>query len=358
MFKTSSPFVHACVFALFVSAPLMAQSVVEASPADAASISSAPINMAPVLVSGVQPGPGLWKVSKGDHVMWVLGTVSPLPEKLQWKSDEVEQAVASSQQVLDAPGFVVGAHVGFFGQLFLLPSMIGLKNNPDHATLQDVLPVPLYRRWETARGRYLGTSHRLKRLRPMFAGKELHELAIRKAGLTDDGGVNAVVDAMADRNHVARVNTAYQFILENPRAAASTFKRSSIPDNACLGHILDSLDADLGRAAARANAWSTGDIDTLRETLAISQSDACLAAIGDATFAQKLGMQDVQQRIDSSWLHAARKALERNRTTFAMLPMKQLLSDDGYLKQLQRDGYTVRSPDDAFDDETIHPLTR
>jgi hypothetical protein len=40
---------------------------------------------AAVVVSGAQPGPGLWKVAKGDHVMWVLGTQSPLPKHMQWR---------------------------------------------------------------------------------------------------------------------------------------------------------------------------------------------------------------------------------------------------------------------------------
>ena len=92
--------------------------------------------MAPVLVSGIQPGPGLWKVSKNGHVLWVLGTVSPLPEHMQWKGDDVEKIVASSQQLLEPPGFVIGANLGFFGKLFLLPSMVGLRNNPNGATLE------------------------------------------------------------------------------------------------------------------------------------------------------------------------------------------------------------------------------
>ena len=38
---------------------------------------SAPMEV--VLVRGDQPGPALWKVSSGDHVLWILGTASPLP---------------------------------------------------------------------------------------------------------------------------------------------------------------------------------------------------------------------------------------------------------------------------------------
>ena len=39
-----------------------------------------------VLVVGEQPGPGLWKVSSGEHVMWILGEISPCPRKVRWKS--------------------------------------------------------------------------------------------------------------------------------------------------------------------------------------------------------------------------------------------------------------------------------
>ena len=39
-----------------------------------------------ILVAGQRPGPGLWKVSKGDHVLWVFGTYSPLPKKMEWRS--------------------------------------------------------------------------------------------------------------------------------------------------------------------------------------------------------------------------------------------------------------------------------
>ena len=37
------------------------------------------IDMEAVVVAGVQPGPGLWKVRHGDHLLYVLGTQSPLP---------------------------------------------------------------------------------------------------------------------------------------------------------------------------------------------------------------------------------------------------------------------------------------
>ena len=40
-----------------------------------------------VLVTGEHPGPGLWKVTRGTHVLWILGVRSPLPKDLVWRQD-------------------------------------------------------------------------------------------------------------------------------------------------------------------------------------------------------------------------------------------------------------------------------
>src|SRR3954471_238877 len=72
-----------------------------------------------VLVTGEQPGPGLWKVSKGDHVLWILGTNSPVPKRMQWHSKEVERAIAESQEVIG--NVQVKIDIGFFRSLLLLP---------------------------------------------------------------------------------------------------------------------------------------------------------------------------------------------------------------------------------------------
>ncbi len=341
MLKAAKPFFCLLLMACCQTGPVHAQSSLPGDQPAADAIT----DMAPVLVSGVQPGPGLWKVSQGDHVMWVLGTVSPLPQHVQWKATEVEAVIAASQQVLGPPGFAIGARVGFFGKLFLLPSMIGLRKNPEGARLEQVLPPALYARWEAERREYLGGSHRLERLRPIFAGKELYEVAMKKAGLTVDGGVQEMVNELAGQNGVTVVDPGYQLILDEPRAAAKAFKKSSMEDVGCLAQILDVIGGDMAQAATRANAWSVGDIEALRGTMATTQQDSCLAAISGAGFASKLGKRDVQQRIDAAWLDAARKALQNNQQTFALLPMEQLLSTDGYLARLRREGFSVQPPD-------------
>ncbi|CAJ24453.1 GumN protein (fragment) [Xanthomonas euvesicatoria pv. vesicatoria str. 85-10] len=119
----------------------------EAVPPKLATPAPAVVDLEAMVVRGVQPGPGLWKVSKGDHVLWILGTLSPLPKRLQWQSTEVETIIGQSQQVLAAPTVQVDADMGFFGKLTLLPSAMKAMKNEDGRELRDILPADLYARW-------------------------------------------------------------------------------------------------------------------------------------------------------------------------------------------------------------------
>ena len=66
--------------ALLASAALFCPAMSGAAPqADPAGQLAAPSFQ--VVISGRYRGPRLWRVSRDGHVLWVLGTVSPLPKK-------------------------------------------------------------------------------------------------------------------------------------------------------------------------------------------------------------------------------------------------------------------------------------
>src|SRR5262245_41645988 len=75
---------------------------------------SSPQELDAVVVTGEQPGPGLWKVSKGDHVLWILGTPSVLPKDVIWRPAEVESTIATSQAFLMPGGVKFDFDKGFF----------------------------------------------------------------------------------------------------------------------------------------------------------------------------------------------------------------------------------------------------
>ena len=88
------------------------------------------------------------------HVLWILGNYSPLPRKMTWRSAELAAVLAVSQAVL-AP-VSVSASAGPLGGITLLPSLIGVRSNPDDKRLQEVVPADLYARWLPLKARYLG----------------------------------------------------------------------------------------------------------------------------------------------------------------------------------------------------------
>lgn len=332
-------------FALAV--PAWAQS---AATAPAPPSTSEATNLQAVTVSGVQPGPGLWKVGKGGHVLWVLGVMEPLPDRMQWQSQEVDQVIAQSQQVLQLPKLKFKVDTSFFGKLFLLPSAYGARKNDDGKTLQQILPAPLYAHWQTLKQQYLGNDRGIERWRPIFAGLQLYKKALKKNDLRNADQIKSAIDALAKQHGVEETPVQYLFEIKQPREAIKSFKSSGLDDIDCFSRTLDAIDHDIPNMAARANAWATGDLETLRKLPDSNQRDACVAAVTEADFARKLGMSDVQTRLRDTWLAAARAALASHAQTFALLPMGELLAADGPLGQLKAEGYTVASPEDDEDE--------
>jgi len=326
--------------ALVLGAPASAQTAAPAPPSTAA-ITELPA----VSVSGIQPGPGLWKVSKGDHVLWVLGTMANLPAGVQWRSDEVAQTLAGAQELIQPPRVKLKVDTGFFGKLFLLPSAYGARRNADGKTLQEVLPAPLYARWAALKAKYIGRDGGIERWRPIFAAMELYRQALKKSGLRGGGQVGDAVLAMARQDGVRITATDYTLEIKQPRAAIDAFKAAGPDDVQCFARTLDSVERDLPAIAQRAAAWATGDIATLRRLPDSRYRDACTAALSEAGFARQLGISDVPARVEAGWLAAARRALEANRSSFALLPMEEVMDADGYLARLGAAGYRVEPPD-------------
>lgn len=301
--------------------------------------------LAPVVVTGVLPGPALWKVSKGNHVMWVLGLTSPVPKDMQWKSVEVEGRIAASQALLSLPSLKVGVRTSFYRHS-MMTSPQALGANPHHQSLQDVLPPTLYRHWLAQKARYLGDNRRVERLRPILAGRELYEAALKHYGLVDEYGLEDIVYKAAAHDRVPVVETSYQLLLKDPQDAIRSLGVASMNDQHCLDQVLDALDHDLSQATVRANAWATGDIGTLRSIASLVQEDSCLSTLDSSQFATALGIENIEDRVKTNWIGSAEQALDKNPQTFAVLPMHELLAPDGYLSALQSDGYRVQAPDE------------
>ncbi|MBF6022779.1 TraB/GumN family protein [Lysobacter niastensis] len=300
-------------------------------------------DLAPIVVSGVQPGPGMWKVSKGDHAMWVLGTISPVPKRMEWEARDVEAVIARAQEFIEAPGVRVDAKAGFFQRLALVPKALGARKNPDGLTLEQVVPADMYARWLPLKRKYMGNDAGIEQWRPMFAAMELYQEAIDDSGLKQGGLVAPVVDRAVKKYKVNRTSPTLMIMIEDPKQALLEFRESQLDDLDCFGKTLQRLETDLDTMRDRANAWATGDLDTLRALPYSDQNEACLRAAARAGVLRKRA-GDIEAQVESRWMEAAEKALANNAVTFAVLPMRELLKPDGYIAKLQSKGYVVEAP--------------
>lgn len=326
-----------------------------AAPAPAGSITQ----LEAVTVSGVQPGPGLWQVRRGDHVLWILATLSPLPEKMQWQTVDVERVIAGSQVVLGAPTVKIDTKVGFFGKLFLLPSLFSARKNADGARLEDLVSADDYAQWKVLKAKYIGRDHGIERWRPIFAALELYGEALKKSDLDSKATITDAVRGLAKQHGVAWTKVAYRLQVDDMRGAIKAFTRSGPNDLACFHQAVSGLEAELPMIRARANAWATGDIDALRTLPPDEARQVCIDAITEAGFARQLGLDDLPTKVRDTWLAVADKALGENPQSFAMLPVQALIGPKSVLPQLQARGYTVTAPDDvpAETDEAAAPAT-
>ena len=113
-----------------------------------------------VLVTGVKPGPGMWRVSNGSHVMWLLGTVSPLSKKLEWQSTEVSAVLESANAIIAPPGAEADISAGDVVKMAMLARSANKATKlPGRQTLEAVLPADTYAQWTRLTEKYLSLIH-------------------------------------------------------------------------------------------------------------------------------------------------------------------------------------------------------
>jgi hypothetical protein len=315
-----------------------------AVPADPDALPPQSAALEEVLVTGQQPGPGLWKVTDeaSGHVLWILGNHSPLPKNMTWRSRELESVLESAQELL-AP-VSVDASVGPLGGITLLPSLVGVRRNPGDRRLQDVVPPELYARWLPLKARYLDGNDSVEDWRPIFAAQELYQAALKQHRLVPYDGVWPAVEKLARKSRVPVAEPEIELKVQKARSAIKEFKSTPLDDVECFARTLQRLESDLDLMRDRANAWAVGDVARLRQLAPIARVSACIGAILESSFMQERGYGDMVQRLRDAWLESATDAIARNASTVTVLSVDEILKPDGYVAELRKRGYLVEDP--------------
>lgn len=335
---------------LLALAPSVHATAPAAVPAMPAEPTEPPQMLAPVVVSGSLPGPGLWKATRDGHTLWILGTLTPLPRRMEWDSAAVEYRIGQSQRVIGAPGVNVTADVGFFRGMTLLPAALRARKLPDDRRLQDVLPPEVYARWQRLKAIHIGRDRSVERWRPWFAAMELYGKALRKAGLRH-AQLGKHIERIRERADVDHEPSSVVLRIEDPKAAIQTLSRSTLDDLDCFVRMLDRVEFDLPTMRTRATAWATGDLVTLRGLPDHDPSKTCTDVLLRSALAEQLQASDLPERVRKQWLDTIEAALAAHPVSFATLPMDELLQPDGLAAALAARGVTITAPDADESDE-------
>ena len=288
-------------------------------------------------------GPPLWRIERNGHVLWLLGTVSPVGQDMAVSSPRIAQAIAASSELVLPPEVVFAAEAGMFSSGLLLPQMLDARRNPGGATLEEVVPADVYRRWQAAKARHIGRDGGVEKLRPAFAALALYEEARREAGLEADRVSDDVLElAAAARLQTSRTDVPVP--IQDPDATLDALRAARDADLQCLRLAVDRIDADLMAMRRRADAWATGDVAALQRIGLDDQERACRESITRPPLLRERSGRDFEREGRDLWLDAVEDALQGNTSSFAMLPMHDLFGDDGYLAALAGRGYVVEAP--------------
>jgi uncharacterized protein YbaP (TraB family) len=312
-----------------------------AAPGPAASTASADSASADatmeIEVTGERPGPRLWRVTKGDHVLWLLGTLDPLPRKMVWKSREVETVLGEVQEVIPTnPAVSVGANPFTWVRLYL--QWRGVQVLDKDGRLKDVLPAPLYARVEALAARYDGGDHRIERMKPVFAALRLYRQALDSAHLAPGNQAQDTVLKLA-RHHDVPIRQA-KLKIEEPRDLLTQL--GQIPADAqvrCLQAVVERLETGLAPMQQEAQAWSMGDVGALRQLMVPKAIDVCTATVSTSSRTKQL-IEDS----NADWSHEVDLALSSNRSTLALKSIHELLGPHGSLAVFKAKGYQVEGP--------------
>lgn len=290
-----------------------------------------------VLVSGERAGPGLWKVRKGDHTLFLLATISPAPKKLQWRSREVESVLARAQAFVPARP-EVDADIGPIKAVQLYLDYRKLRGNAEGERLEAVLPPEVFARFEALRMKYAPRDRSMLERRPMLAVLELQRAAIDRSGLSFRNEVAGKVEKLARERKVKVLRAEVR--VDDARGTLAEMGQIPLQaEVACMEAILGRLEADLASSRQRAEAWAVGDVAGLRSGAAAKAAGTCLDSLRNSQ-----RMAALLRDFESAWLGVVTRSLERDPVTLAVADIDGLLRPGGILAQLRARGYEVDEP--------------
>ena len=285
-----------------------------------------------VVVTSERTGPEMWHVHRGAGELWILGSMSPLPKGITWRSKQLERVLDGTNQVLIPKPF----EIGIVRVLWLLITERDVLMLSGGKRLKNVMPQALHARFAVQRAKFTDDSDKWERYRPIIASAFLQQAAFHQVGLSTRLDLGASVRALAGKHHV-RVEELKIAGVRDFLDALKTMPPAT--ENACVEASLTIIEKDLPRLVDRAQAWATGNLERIQSLHEPPEVDACRAALDEG-----VGASDLIATLRRTWLERMQKYLDGGGVTVAVVNIDMLLEKGGLLDELRAKGYTIDPP--------------
>jgi uncharacterized protein YbaP (TraB family) len=284
-----------------------------------------------VVVTGERAGPGMWRVHRGAANVWILGSISPLPRDITWRSKQTERVLESTSQVLVQKPLEISVPRILWIMLFDRKLLM-----VRHGKLKDVMPADLYSRFVIQRDKVTDDPTKWERYRPIIAAAFLQQAAFHQVNLSMRLDLGAALRTLA-KKHGVRVEEVNVAGVSDMLEALKTMSPQT--EAVCVRASLSTVESGLPRLLERAQAWAGGNVERIENSPELKEVDECRGALDAGA-----GALDVITRIRQTWLTRIEKYLQAPGTTIAVVNLDMLLERGGLLEQLRNQGYEVDAP--------------
>ena len=275
-----------------------------------------------VVVRAHAPGPAMWKLTRGDATVWVMGTLHVAPKDVSWDSTRFRRILQGAHYLI-LPRIVDDWDVS--------PDRMAL---PGTSQLNDVVSAQTFQRYQAVLNneQFDGLPTGLT-YKPAWAGSWLivhvyraHDITtyIVPPEITGFATQSGVIVKYVDR-HTTRLQ-AHQYDHLDAQAG-----------EACLNDYLDSIDHDVASVAQMGKAWAEGDVPTI---LAQHRDPAWVTCfLSQPKYAQiyeTYAVDDMVKAVDN--------ALKTPGKSVAVMPLSDLLRQGGILDSLRAKGVEITAP--------------
>ena len=307
-------------------------------------LASSQVTAALPIVQVDQYGPAIWGISKGNHVLWIVGSVSPIQKDLKWNSTNVTELMKTARV------FIADKRSAYLEKKLPILRSIQVdwlehhqwRENPHGAVLSNILPNSIYEQWLQLWKKYGHGRNPPDRLTPFYASEMLYKRFRDHYGLRERYVDHALIRiARHDRLRIKHPIVNWD-VNHFEKTFLRTRKMFEGVDFSCFRATLGRVAHDYPKIYYRAKAWAIGDLSQIEYLKPTSRHSCYWNSTYRAAYTKEYGGQIL--RFKHRLVDYYERIIQKYPVAVTVLPINILLSSKGFIYLFRKLGYVITDP--------------